>query len=560
MGRLVCCLLLVAAVSACRPRESGDVGWDRFAGEYVEGYFRAWPETAVWAGRHEFDGRVTDWDDAALAREADRLRRLRERALAFDPGGLDADRRLERDALVAHVDAELFWLVRADAPHRNPTCYASSLEPDVYVTRPYAPLGDRMRAFVAWARNVPAVTQRMRTNLRTPLPATFVERGASLASGLADSLGTDVAATFASVRDDSFATANAGAIAALRDLAAWFAAERPRATGDFALGADRFREMLWATERIDVPLDRLERLGRADLERNRTALRTACARVAPGASLAACTARVRARKPADGPLDAARRQLVLLRDFVVRHDLVDIPSDEQALVAESPPYMRWNAAYIQIPGPYEHGLPATYYIAPPDPKWSPAERADYVPSEASLLFISAHEVFPGHFVQFLHANRVRSPFGRIFKTTAYTEGWAHYAEELVWEAGLGDGDPALHVGQLVMALQRDARFLAAIGLHAGGMSVADAERLFRDDALQDAGNARQQAARGTYDPAYLAYTVGKLMIRRLRDDWSAPRGGRTAWRAFHDAFLGYGGPPVPLVRAAMLGPDAGPPL
>src|SRR3712207_1812764 len=155
--------------------------------------------------------------------------------------------------------------------------------------------------------------------------------------------------------------------------------------------------------------------------------------------------------------------------------------------------------------------------------------------------------------QVLHANRSPSKFGQVFVGYAFAEGWAHYAEEMMWDAGLGSRSPGIHIGQLMNALLRNVRYLSAIGLHTGGMTVAESERMFREQAFQDPGNARQQASRGTYDPAYLNYTMGKLMIRKLRDDWTATRGGRAAWREFHDAFLSYGGPPVPLVRRSMVG-------
>jgi len=164
-----------------------------------------------------------------------------------------------------------------------------------------------------------------------------------------------------------------------------------------------------------------------------------------------------------------------------------------------------------------------------------------------------HEVMPGHFVQFLHANRSPSLFGRLFVGYAFAEGWAHYAEEMMWEAGLNNGDPETHVGQISNALLRDCRFLSAIGLHARGMTQDQSLKMFREQCYQDEGNSRQQAARGTYDPAYLNYTMGKLMIRKLRADWTASRGGRKAWKAFHDQFLSYGGPPIPLVRREMMG-------
>ena len=262
----------------------------------------------------------------------------------------------------------------------------------------------------------------------------------------------------------------------------------------------------------------------------------------------------------NSPLTYCRAQLGGLKAFLTEKRLVSIPGTEEALVEEAPPYNRTNFAYIDIPGPYETNLPSVYYIAPPDLAWTPEEQAAYVPGRADLLFVSVHEVWPGHFLHSLHANRVRSKYGRVYSGYAFSEGWAHYTEEMMWEAGLGEGDPEIHIGQLQNALLRNVRFLSAIGLHAGSMTVEQSERMFRESAFQDPGNARQQAARGTYDPAYLNYTLGKLMIRKLREEWTAGRGGREAWGEFHDAFLSYGGPPIPMVRAAMLGDDPGPAL
>jgi uncharacterized protein (DUF885 family) len=266
---------------------------------------------------------------------------------------------------------------------------------------------------------------------------------------------------------------------------------------------------------------------------------------------------VQADKPKGEILDVARRQLIDLRNFITEKKFVSIPGTEEAQVAEAPPYKQFNPAYIDIPGPFEKGMPSVYYIAAPDPTWPEAERKAYVPGLTNLMFVSAHEVWPGHFLQFLHANRAASEFGRLFVGYAFAEGWAHYGEEMIWDAGLGSGDHATHIGQLLNALLRNVRFLSAIGLHTGKMTLAESEKMFREKAFQDPGNARQQAARGTFDPAYLNYTLGKLMIRKLREDWTATRGGRQAWRDFHDRFLSYGGPPIPLVRKVMMGQDGG---
>jgi len=343
----------------------------------------------------------------------------------------------------------------------------------------------------------------------------------------------------------------------MQELAAWLKTQEPSATNDFALGTERFAHMLQATERVTTPLDKLSMVGHADLQRNLTALTEACAQFAPQASLKDCIVKVNLDKPKGGPVAAGAEQLKELRQFVVDHNLVSIPGDEMALVDEAPAYNRSNLAYINVPGPYDMTMPSTYYIAPPDPTWSKADQDAYIPSRVFLEFVSVHEVWPGHFLQFLHANRIHHRFGQLFVGYGFAEGWAHYAEEMMWDAGLGNGDPEVHIGQLQNALMRNVRYLCAIGLHTQKMTVETCETLFRDQAFLDPGNAKQQAARGTYDPAYLNYTMSKLMIKKLREDWTATRGGRQAWHDFHDQFLSYGGPPVPLVRAQMLPSDTG---
>ncbi|HWN69129.1 MAG TPA: DUF885 domain-containing protein [Haliangium sp.] len=535
---------------------AAETDWHTFVDTFIEETLTARPGFAVKLGRHEFDGRVADLSAEGLAAEVARLQQALEKARAFDDGALNAAQRFERSYLVAHLEGALFWLVDAAWPARNPLFYVAQIDPEVYLTREYAPLADRLRAYTALARNVPLVVEQTRAGLRTPMPRTHAALGREVVGNLAGFMRKDVPAMFASVEDATLqaemAEANGAAVTALDELARWFKAEEARGTNDFALGPDLFARMLARTEGVTTPLDELERLGRADLERNRAALVQACAKIAPRKSLAACVNMVNAEKPREGPVLRARAQLVELEHFLQTSDLVTIPGKERATVEEAPPYQRWNAAYISIPGPYEQDLPSIYYIAPPDPSWSAAERKAYIPGEADLLFVSVHEVWPGHFLQFLHANRAPSKIGRLFVGYAFAEGWAHYTEEMMWEAGLSAGDERAHVGQLLNALLRNVRFLSAIALHTKGMTVAQSERMFREQAFQDPGNARQQAARGTFDPGYLNYTLGKLIIRKLRDDWTASRGGRAAWKQFHDLLLSYGGPPLPLVRQAML--------
>ncbi len=553
-------LLISVFLSTGCQRESA--AWAEFTDEFIEQYFEFRPESAVYAGRHEYDGLLSDLSPAGLDQYISWLKGRRVAAEGFAKASLSEAQRFEQEHLLTEIDGQLFWLEEAEWPTKSPGFYG--LSPDVYVSREYAPLEERMRAYLTYARNVPVALDQMRSNLQPPLPRTYIQLGRIICGGLAGFLADDIPGIFATVENDDlqteFETANTTAAQAFREADEWFQSLEATATDDFALGAERFSAMLWANERVDISLADLEAIGQADLERNTAALEAACAEYAPGQTIPECIAQAQVIKPENGPVQAARDQLTGLKQFLIDQDLVTIPGTEEALVDEAPPHQRWNFAYIDIPGPYEENLPSIYYIAPPDPAWTEEEQLAYIPGLADLLFVSVHEVWPGHFLQFLHANRVTSNIGRNFGSYANSEGWAHYTEELMWETGLGDGDPGTHIGQLLNALLRNVRYLSAIRMHTQGMTVEESEQMFLQQAYQDPGNARQQAVRGTFDPGYLNYTLGKLMIQKLRADWTANRGGRSAWKEYHDQFLSYGSPPVPLVRAAMLGDEAGPVL
>lgn len=532
-----------------------DTGWDTFIDQFIEAHLAAQPHWAAWEGRHEYDGQLPDWSAEGIEREIARLHAARDEASTFAFDQLSDAQRFERDYLIATIDSFLFWLEKAEWPFRNPGYY--SMDPSLYITRDYASIEERMAAYTRYASNIPTAAAQIKANLRIPMPRTYLEYGVNRFRGFGEYFQKDVPQAWADVADPelqaAFETANTAAAEAMLDLADWLESHADSVTEDFALGPELFAEMLWDTERVDTTLEELEAIARADLERNQAALAEACAAFAPGASLVDCFAQMADRKPEGGAVEAARGQLEELEAFLRQADLVSIPGTDKALVEEAPPFARSNFAYINMAGPYDEVQSAIYYIAPPDPAWSKEVQRAYVAGEADLLFTSVHEVWPGHFLNVLHGNRSNRMFGRLFWSYAFGEGWAHYTEELMLEAGLRDRSPETQIGQISNALLRNVRFLSALGLHTQGMSVAESERLFIEEGYQDEGNARQQAARGTRDPGYLNYTMGKLMIRKLRDDWTASRGGREAWREFHDTFLSFGVPPIPLVRGAMMG-------
>jgi len=535
-------------------------GWDAYVDQFLSDYFAANPTFAVIQGKHEYDGKFPDWSEAGLQKEIARLKSEREKASAFKDADLDDRQKFERNYLIAQIDKDLFWRETADQPHTNPFWYSDPTDPDVYISRPYAPLDVRMKAYTTYAKNLPSALEQIKGNLHQPMAKNLIAIGRQSIGGLADFFAKDVVKIFAPVQDaqlqNDFKAANDGAIKAVKDFDAWLASQEANANNKFALGPEKFKAMVKQTEGVDIDLDQLEQIAQKDLQRNLDAMKAECDKYAPGKTLIECSDQASAHK-AEGAdvVQAATAQLGDLRKFIQDNDIVTIPGTEEAKVGLAPPYKAWNFAYINIPGPYETNMPSVYYVSPPDPSWPKEKQEAYIPGKGSLLFTSVHEVYPGHFVQFLHANRSKSKFGQVFVGYAFAEGWAHYCEEMMYDEGLGQGDPEMHIGQLQEALLRDVRFISAIGLHTKGMTVDESKKMFIEKGLRSEGEADQQSARGTFDPAYLNYTMGKLMIMKLRDDWCATRGGKSAWKQFHDAFLSYGGPPIPLVRKAMMGAD-----
>ena len=529
--------------------------WAEFSDGFIEGYIEQNPWYGVVQGRHEFDGQLPDWSPEGVAMQVAFFKKAIAEAEAMD--NLNNAERLQRDQLVLVAKDMLFKLTEEGAL-ANPDFYSWALDPSVYIARPYASVEERMKALIKFADSTAIAAGQIQNNMPLPLPKTWVKYANAGYNGYAEFYRGDARAAFAEVDNpelqQQLVEATDRAAAAMEKLAE-HATSKPGTDGGFELGAERFLKMNLTGEGIDVSLEELKRVGVQDLKRNQAALKLACEKFAAGSSMADCMLRMQADKPQEGPVIEARKQLPMLREFMVGEDLVTIPGTESALVEEAPPYNRQNSAYIDIPGPFEEGMPSVYYIAPPDPAWDEATQNAFIPAKADLLFTSVHEIWPGHFLQFLHSNRSNNLLSRVFVTYGLAEGWAHYTEEMMLEAGLGKDDPAIAVGQLSNALLRNCRYLSAIGLHTGEMSVKDSVNLFKTECFQDDGTALQQAARGTYDPRYLNYTLNKLLIRKLREDWTASRGGREAWKDFHDTFLSYGGLPVPYIRQAMMGEE-----
>lgn len=533
---------------------------------FIAGHLAFRPNLAIDLGLHEHDGKVPDRSASAVAAEIARLEAARLTFEAIDPAKLGHESQVDREVVLAEIRKELYQLAVRRRPARDPFFYLfGGFSLNSYIAREYAPAEERAYAMLRACEAAPAYYQQAASQLEPTLPAASLQVGLMISGGVVEFVKGDARKAFAALPD----AALRGKLDACLDLLAGEIAtfqgslkgRMPAATPDFRLGAQPLVEMLRETEGIEIDVPRLLELARADYDRNRLAIEKAAHDIDPKRDAIAVIAEVSADKPAaDRVLEEATRQLELIHKLIADKQIVTVPRPDKVEVRTSPSFMRGNFAAFSGAGAFETTpLPSIYYIAPPDPAWPPAQQQAYLPSKTDLLFISAHEVSPGHFMQGVHQRAGASRVRRMFETYTSSEGWAHYVEEMMWEQGLGGGDPRAHIGQLKNALLRNVRFLVALGYHADQLTTEDATGMFMKLAFADPGNARQQAMRGTVDPMFLGYTLGKLMILELRADWQRAHPGKTL-REFHDQVLSYGEAPLPVIRRMMLGADAGPPL
>jgi len=535
------------------------------ADAYLRAYCNTYPHVAVWLGFHEYDGRLPDLSRRGLeARRAD-LRRFLSDLERIDPTDLDPQAWLDYQVVRHEALFEAFAIEDWRRLERDPIPYLETLDVGNYILRNYAPLEVRVRALIAHLRGVPAVLSAMREDLIHPMrPAVGV--AARIGKGLASFLQDDLPAALSGLEDGALRAELDEAIRdAVREVNAavsWLENDlAPRAADDFALGPERFARMLALSEGLDISLDRLREVAEADLARNKEAFLETAARLGgPGRDPQQVIAEGKRRHPAPEDLIPTVRQLVDdLRQTVITRGIVSVPYDENCIVAETPPFLRYAFAMMYSSGPFETTAKESYYyVTPPERDWPPEKVEEWMTAFTyhSLWSTCVHEAWPGHYLHGLHTRNAPSPVTKTFGSYAFTEGWAHYCEQMMWETVCPD-DLWARLGQLSEALLRDVRFVCALGLHTAGMTVEEATRRFMEDAFMEAATAEEEAVRGTYDPGYLNYTLGKLMLLKLREDVRAREEENFDLRRFHDRFLSYGTPPIPVVRRLMLGGDEG---
>ncbi|HEU0053126.1 MAG TPA: DUF885 domain-containing protein [Longimicrobium sp.] len=554
-------------------------GYDRFAREFLDWYYAGLPVRSTGLGIHTWDGKLPDVSRAGMETRIRELHGWLDRLQRIDRARLAGDAALDWIILDHAIRAELLDLEEVRGWRKDPAYYSSLVANGVasISSRTFAPVGERMRRIMERLEATPAVLAAARQNLDDP----------SLVPGLwaRDAVGS-VRGTMSFLREDLFAQLRAQGMDsvdaelrkdfearvgdAIRQLAAYEAFIEvsivPHATGDFRLGKDVFERKLRYEEHVELTAEQLRDLNERAIRDYHAWVAREAARIDPRRTPVAVMDSITRIHPTPGELiPTARRDLDEVKRFIVERRIVTLPSDRMPVVRQTPEYARGSFASMDTPGPFERVATEAYFnITNVDPAWTAEQQDQHLTyfNYPGLLGITVHEAMPGHFVQLLYQSQIPTEVRKVFAPASLVEGWAHYAEQMMVDEGLGGGDPAVRLGQLRRALQRHARWNAGLSMHAFGASIEEASRRFEEIAYFAPFPALRETQRGTSDPTYLYYALGRMQILKLRDDYKRyleSRGERFDLRQFHDTFLRLG-LPVSLARQVMIPGDTAPSL
>jgi uncharacterized protein (DUF885 family) len=525
------------------------------------------PTHATLDGVHTHDDLLEDVSRHAIDSEARALAGYLRRLDEINRDALTPIEKLEHRMLTSHLQGRMLELEAVRTWERNPQFYsdllASSLAGQTLFT--HAPAAERARRVLSKLRQTPRLIQAARDNIKEP-PGIFVKVGIETMRGALKFIDEELPRAFADVDDlhllGDLADAQIEASHAVGAYVQYLEEEAaPKARASFRLGRDKFEQKLRLEEGVTIPIDRLLLIAERELHATQEAFRSLAGKMNGGDPIEAWV-KTKAQHPKPGELvTVGREQLDELATFLERQSLVTLPPGEPIAVAPTPDFYRWSFASMWTPGPFEtKPTRAYYYLTDVDPSWSPDRQDEHLRdyNYPTLWSISIHEVYPGHFLHYQHLRRVESKARKsiLFAPASFVEGWAHYCEQMMIEAGFGRRDYGIALGQLAESLIRLVRFIVCIKLHAEDMSVEQGVRYFREEAFMEEGSARREAERGTFDPTYLVYTVGKLMLLKLRQDVKQQQGKSFSLRTFHDTLLAQGTAPFWLHRQLMIGDDS----
>jgi len=534
--------------------------FDSLVDDILQTKWRFYPNMASKFGLHEYDGRLPDISIAAISRRASAIERAIERLGRIDIAELARQSYFDHKLLLASLQHELYELTELQIPQTNPIEMQWHVELSNYIIRDYAPLSQRVESLTRALTQVPKVINQLRDGLSRQLSRAVIEASIEAYEGLITFYEKDVPKAISTLDDaglrESLDAAIHVASEAISGFVEYLRSLESGATNDFAIGAESFEAMLKHGEMVELPLERILEVGLVDLARNLARIRQVASEIDSSKSPQQVMAAVASHHPTnDSLVPETRDMLEKIRRYLIDHDIVTVPSEIRCATTETPSFMRWATAALDMPGPFEmSATEAYYYVTPVEDDWTDEQKEEWLSNlnYAVLENTSIHEAYPGHYVHYLHTKSAPSVVSRVFGAYSFWEGWAHYTEEMMIEEGYAEGNPQLLMGQLSDALLRHCRLVCSIRMHTQGMKVDEATRFFMDNAYLEELPARKETMRGTFDPMYLNYTLGKLMILKLREDYRHEQGNSYSLKKFHDTFLSFGAPPIPLAREMML--------
>ncbi|WP_114210646.1 DUF885 domain-containing protein [Acidisarcina polymorpha] len=543
---------------------------------FDQAYFKYEPTSGTLSGFHQYDDQLENFTRAGFGAQISTLQDFEKKFSAIPAAQLDVTTQGDLQLVLANIRGELLSLQTIRQWEKNPDNYSSGVTGSIFslMERKFAPADQRLKSVIAREQKIPAVFVAARENLKNP-PHIYTEIALQQIPDIISFFQNDVPEAFQDATDPTvkadFAKSNAAVISALQDYEKWMKRDLlPRSNGDFRLGADAFSKKLLYDEMVDTPLDSLLKIGNADLHKNQAEFDRIAKEVDPSKTPKEVLAELAAVHPApDHLLQAFHDQFETLIGFIREKKIVTIPSEVQPTLEETPPFMRATTfASMDTPGPFEtHSTKAYFNVTLPDKNATPAQVSDYMAAFniGTIVSTSVHEAYPGHYVQFLWVPEAPSKVRKLLGASSNAEGWAHYCEQMMLDQGYGqpgagakDAREAklIRLGQLQDALLRDARFIVGIQMHTGKMSFDQAVDFFVKEGYQSHSTATVETKRGTSDPTYLYYTLGKLQIMKLRADMKKKQGDAFSLEQFHDAFLKEGFPPIKIVRREMMGDDS----
>jgi uncharacterized protein (DUF885 family) len=547
---------------------SGDVGFQQLSDSFLLGYLAWRPQGAVGLGFHEYDGKLTDESKGSIERELARLKDYNQKLNALDTGALSEKMFYDFRILKLAIEAEIFKIEDLKPYYLNPMTYAGIIDVNIYISRNFAPIEDRIRSIIAIENQAPQQFEYAKANLQDSLAKPYVETAIQVAKGSASFLGTELVAALKDVNNDSlmsaFKASNKTAIDAINGYVSYLEKEKlPKVHNHYAIGRDNYMKMLLYNEDINLSPEKILEIGQLQLKKEQDVFNSAAKIINPNKKPVDVYNDLEKEHPtADSLIPSARKTMESIRQFIVDKKIVSMPSEVRVQVKETPEYAReTSTASMDTPGPFEtKATEAYYYITPVDPKWTMKQQEDWLRSFNYFTtdVVTIHEVYPGHYTQFLHLSAsATTKIEKIFGSYAYIEGWAHYSEKMVLDEGYGNnGDPVraakYRLAQSGDALLRLCRLCVSVKTHCQGMTLDEGTKFFMDNWYQGDKPSRLEALRGTFDPGYLFYTIGKLEILKLREDYQKQEGANYSLEKFHDKILDNGMPPIRFLRELLL--------